>query len=267
MVLAPEPPAGRPAAGANRSVLIALRALEQLAKGPVGVSELSRALGVPKTTAHRSLVTLAHAGWVRPTEGDRVRWMLTGRSLSVGLAGSVEGNLREIARLEMQRLRDATGETVHLLVPDVPDIVVVARVDGTHSLRTFLPLGTHAPLHATASGRALLSAMSDAEVAQVLDAGLETFTGHTLASREEVLAELERVRTRGYALNSAEWRDDIAAIGSVIVSRTGTPVAALSISMPLSRYDEADLPALGGLVSTAARHVGEQLQGWQHSDT
>jgi IclR family acetate operon transcriptional repressor len=252
---------------ANRSVLTALRTLEELSKGPAGVSELSRALGLPKTTAHRSLMTLAQAGWVRPTEGDRSKWVLTGRSLSVGLAGSVEGNLRELARVEMQRLRDATGETVHLVIPDVPDLVVVARVDGTHSLRTFLPLGMHAPLHATASGRALLSAMPGTEVAKVLDSGLETFTGHTLAGRDEVLAEVERARTRGYALNAGEWRDDIAAIGSAIVSRTGTPVAALSISMPLSRYDETDLPALGKLISAAAHHVGEQLHDWQHSDT
>jgi IclR family acetate operon transcriptional repressor len=267
LVLAPESAGERPTTGANRSVLTALRTLEQLAKGPAGVSELSRVMGIPKTTTQRALVTLADAGWVRPGEGDRTSWMLTGRCLSVGLAGSVEGNLREIARVEMERLRDATGETVHLLIPDVPDIVVVARVDGNQSLRTFLPLGTHAPLYATASGRALLSVMTDDEVAKVLDAGLQTFTGHTLAGRGEVLAEVLRARTRGYALNSAEWRDDIAAVGSAIVSRTGTPVAALSISMPLSRYDETDLSALGRMISAAAGHVGEQLHDWQHSDT
>lgn len=259
--------AGSTSSTANRSVLTALRTLEQLAKGPASVSELSRALGVPKTTTHRSVMTLAQAGWVRAFEMDPTKWVLSGRSLSVGLGGSVEGDLRELARAEMRRLRDATGETVHLVIPDVPDLVVVARLDGTHSLRTFLPLGTHAPLHATASGRALLSAMSDAEVEKVIDAGIQQFTDRSLSTRAEVLAEIGRTRQRGYGLNAAEWRAEIAAIGAPILSPKGLPVAALAVSMPLTRYETASLPAIGELVMTAARHVSEQLQDWQHSDT
>lgn len=178
---------GAESAAVMRSVVTALRALEGLSHGPLGVSALSRLLGVPKTTAHRSLQTLAQAGWVRPWPVDPSKWVLTGRSLTVGLAGSVEGNLRELARSELVDLRDAVGETVHLVVPDPPELVVVLRIDGTNSLRTFLALGTHAPLHATASGRALLGAMSDAEVSDVLAAGLNTFTESTLHHREEIL--------------------------------------------------------------------------------
>lgn len=250
---------------AVRSVLTALRALEELSRGPLGISELSRALGVPKTTAHRSLRTLSEAGWVRPSEANPAKWVLTGRPLTVGLAGSREGNLRELARSELTGLRDATGETVHLVVPDVPDLVVVARIDGTNSLRTFLALGTRAPLATTASGRALLSAMPDEEVTAVLDAGLEQFTPTTLASREEVLAEIARTRERGYALNAAEWRSDIAAIGVPIRTRAGTALAAVAISMPLSRYQDADVPALADLARAAAERIGEQLQAWQQS--
>lgn len=249
-----------------RSVLTALQALEQLSRGPLGVSELSRALRVPKTTAHRSLTTLHQAGWVRPLEKDRTKWVLTGRSLTVGLAGSTEGNLRELARAELTRLRDATGETVHLVVPDAQDLVVVARVDGTNSLRTFLPLGMHAPLHATASGRAILAAMPDAEVAAVLDAGLETFTPRTKRDRSEILREVERTRERGYAVNVAEWRSDIAAVGASISTRSGAPVAALAVSMPLSKYQTVDVAALSALAMTAADRISEQLQDWQQGD-
>lgn len=257
---------GSQESGAVRSVVTALHVLEQLSRRPLGVSDLSRALGVPKTTVHRSLRTLDQAGWVRPLDRDPAKWVLTGRSLTVGLAGSTEGNLREIARTELTRLRDATGETVHLVVPDVPDLVVVARVDGTHSLRTFLPLGTHAPLHATASGRALLAAMADADVAAVLDAGLERFTPSTLHDRQEVLREIEQTRARGYAVNAAEWRSGIAAVGVSITTRSGGPVAALAVSMPLSRFEELDLAGVGRLVIGSAQRISEQLQDWQDSD-
>lgn len=256
-----------PGVAATRSVVTALRALEELSRGPLGVSDLSRVLGVPKTTAHRSLKTLAQAGWVRPSAIDKAKWVLTGRSLTIGLAGSVEGNLRELARAELTRLRDATGETVHLVIPDSRDLVVVARVDGTNSLRTFLPLGTHAPLHATASGRAILAAMTDAEVAEVLEAGLDQYTASTLHERAEILREIEQTRKRGYAINAAEWRSDIAAIGVPIVSRAGVPVAALAISMPLSRYENLDLPDVASAVIDTARRISEQLQDWQQGDT
>lgn len=249
-----------------RSVVIALQALEHLSGGPLGVSELSRALGVPKTTAHRSLMTLHSAGWIQPLERDRSKWGLTGRSLTVGLAGSMEGNLRELARAELTSLRDATGETVHLVVPDAPDLVVVASVDGTNSLRTFLPLGRHAPLHATASGRAILAAMPDVEVEAVLDAGLKPFTPTTLHDRSEVRREIEDTRKRGYALNAAEWRSGIAAIGVAILSRSGAPVAALAISMPLSRYEELDLPGVASLAIGSAGRITELLHAWQQSD-
>lgn len=252
---------------AIRSVLTALRALEELSRGPIGVSDLSRALGIPKTTAHRSLWTLAKAGWVRTSETDKAKWVLTGRPLTVGLAGSVEGNLRELARAELTELRDATGETVHMVVPDGTELVVVARLDGTHSLRTFLPLGTRAPLHATASGRALLSAMSDDQIAETLSGKLERFTPSTVHDRAEVLAEIERTRDRGYALNAAEWRSDIAAVGVPILSRIGAPTAALAISMPVSRYVQTDVSAMAGLAVKAARRISEQLHDWQQSDT
>ena len=252
---------------AVRSVLTALRTLEELSHGPRGVSELGRVLGVPKTTAHRSLRTLAQAGWVRPSEMDRAKWVLTARPLTVGLAGSVEGNLRELARGELTKLRDATGETIHLVIPDPPDLVVVARVDGTNSLRTFLPLGTHAPLAATASGRALLSAMSDAEVTEVLDAGLDRYTPTTILQRVEIQDAIALARERGYAVNEAEWRSDIAAIGVPVVARDGSPVAALAISMPLSRYEKADVASLAELAIGASRRIGDQLHDWKYSDT
>lgn len=258
---------GASQATAIRSVMTALRTLEEVSRKPLGASELSRILGVPKTTAHRSLRTLAQAGWVRTSELDKTKWVLTGRPLTVGLAGSVEGNLRELARSELTRLRDATGETIHLVVPDSPDLVVVARVDGTNSLRTFLPLGTHAPLHATASGRALLGAMSDEEVSAVLDAGLSRFTPSTLQQRAEVLDEITRTRERGYAINAAEWRSDIAAIGVPILDRAKVPVAAVAISMPLSRYQDADVSNLADAAQGAARRVSEQLHDWQQGES
>jgi IclR family transcriptional regulator, acetate operon repressor len=254
--------AGEPeSAGGVRSVLSALRILEEVSRRqPIGVSELARVLGLPKTSVHRSLRTLHQAGWVRPAGTETRRWGLTTKPLTVGLTGATESGLRELAVAEMAKIRDATGETVHLGVPDEGELVIIARLDGTHSLRTFLPLGARAPLHATASGRALLAAMPDAVVEDILGRGLARYTSRTLAERDDVWRAVLEARERGYATNAAEWRSDIGAIGTSIVSAGGHPVAAFAVSMPYSRFQELDHARIAGLTIEAARRVQQALR-------
>jgi len=247
--------------GGVRSVLTALRILEEVSRRqPIGVSELSRLLSLPKTSVHRSLNTLQQAGWVRTLGTETTRWGLTTKALTVGLAGARETSLRELAVAEMAHIRDRTGETVHLAVPEADELVVIARLDGTHSLRTFLPLGARAPLYATASGRAMLAAMSDEEVDAVLGRGLQRFTKRTLVDKRRVRRQIDLARRRGYATNAGEWRTDIAAIGASIGSMAGGPLAALSISMPYSRYQAIDRPQIADLVIAAAHRVSEELR-------
>jgi IclR family transcriptional regulator, acetate operon repressor len=245
-----------------RSVLIALRILEEVSRRqPVGVSELARVLERPKTSVQRSLQTLDQAGWVRAVGGETTRWGLTAKALTVGLAGSRETSLRDVAVTEMARIRDATGETVHLAVPDASELVIIARLDGTHSLRTFLPLGARAPLHATASGRAMLAAMPDEVVEVVLDDGISRYTKRTIVDRDRVWREIRLARRRGYATNAAEWRPEIAAIGTSIGPASGQPLAGFAISMPWRRYQEVDRPAIAALAIEAAQRVSDSLRG------
>lgn len=244
-----------------RSVLTALRILEEVSRRqPVGVSQLARDLELPKTSVHRSLQTLRHAGWVRTVESETTRWGLTSKALTVGLASSPDTSLREVATAEMARIRDETGETVHLSVPDEDELVVIARLDGTHSLRTFLPLGARAPLHATASGRAMLAAMRDDDVDAVLDRGINRYTKRTIVDRDRVWREIRLVRRRGYATNAAEWRHETGAIGTSIGSARGRPLAAFAVSMPYGRYQVADRAGIAALAVDAARRVSETLR-------
>jgi DNA-binding IclR family transcriptional regulator len=246
-------------------VLTALRILEEVARRqPIGVSELARTLELPKTSVQRSLQTLEAAEWVRTLGTETTRWGLTTKALTVGLAGSHETSLRELAVAEMGHIRDETGETVHLAVPDGHELVIIARLDGTHSLRTFLPLGTRAPMHATASGRAMLAAMSDEDVDAVLDRGIRRYTARTAVDRDRVWREIRLARKRGYATNSAEWRTDIAAIGTALGARSGEPLAAFAISMPLSRYQKVNRTRIAEVAMEAATRVSRSLREHDH---
>lgn len=235
-----------------RSVLTALRVIETLAEEqPVGVSQLARKLGAPKTSVFRSLETLRYGGWVAISEDGQALWQLTTKALTVGMKAAPGQDLVEIAMPEISRIRDEIGETMHLLAAERDTQVIIARADGTNPLRTFLSIGTQVPFHATASGRAMLSAMPPEEVERILDAEAEKGN----FDRAAVLQEVAKASARGYAENFGEWRTGIAAVASVIASARGGPLGALSASMPYENFKIADRSAIGGMLKEAGQRI------------
>jgi IclR family transcriptional regulator, acetate operon repressor len=248
--------------GAVQSVVNALRVLEAVAATqPVGVSELARTVGLPKTSVQRAARTLHHAGWIQPLGTEPTRWALTTRMLGLSLDAYGEYGLRDLAHPLMQHIRDQTGETVHLIVLDGEhdEGVVVHRVDSDQSIRAFVKVGSRSPLHATASGKAMLSRMPAAEVDRILDAGLAAYTRHTLTDPAALRAELAEFRESGYAVNEGGWRNEVASVSSPILRADGTPLGAVTISIPFSRFDGGRVPDFGALVVAAARGLGAAI--------
>jgi IclR family transcriptional regulator, acetate operon repressor len=254
-----QPESGR----AMGSVLSTLRVLEEVAaRQPIGVSELARATGMPKSTVHRCLVTLREAGWLRVVDSDRARWGVTSKPLGIGLAAAGQEGLRDIAQPVLEELRDATDETIHLAVRDGSSLLILLRKDSRQAVRTFVEVGTRAPLHATASGLAILAKMDPAEVGAVLDRGMERFTPTTIVNRAMLLEEIERTGRRGYALNdSAWWRPDVSAVAAAIVNAGGRPVAAVTISVPSSRFEQKNEPMYAKYAVDAADRISAALRG------
>ncbi|MQA85538.1 MAG: helix-turn-helix domain-containing protein [Streptosporangiales bacterium] len=244
-----------------RGALNTLRILEEVAaRQPVGVSELAKATGIPKSSAQRFLLTLQQAGWLHQVGQETTRWALTAKALSVGLTASTELGLREAALPVMGRVRDETDETVHLAVRDGNALVVIDRLDSTQPVRTFVRLGTRVPMHATASGRAVLAHLPNAQVQQIIDLGLPRYTEHTIVDPAALYREIEATRERGYAINVCEWRPHVGAVGAAILSPTGQPVGALAISIPVVRYREDQVPRYGALGLEAGKEIGRLLR-------
>ena len=246
-----------------KSVTRSLRILEAVAEHqPVTVGELTKIFGLPKSTVQRTLVTLAEAGWLRANRKDTTRWEIGARVLAVRPAALQGSSLLAAAREPMIRLRDAVNETVHLSVPDAPDgMVVVDRIDCDHAVRTFHTIGDSSPLHATAVGRAVLAHLPKQDLDEVVAHGLPRFTDTTPADPAALRAELDRVRTDGYAVNRSQYRLGVCALAAPVLDESGTPVASVGISMPESRYDPARVPEWGRLVAGAAAEVTANLTG------
>jgi len=234
--------------------------LEMVRARPDGLplAELSRAVSMPKPTVYRILSTLELRGYVgRNKEGA---YALTRKLLSVPDEGSVQQLLLKVAPTAIEQLVIACRETVNLGILDGGEVLVVHTIESPQSVRMTSKAGNRRYLHTTALGKVLLAGLSDREVCHLLRLrGLPKVTVHSLSSEQTVLAEIERVRKRGYALDNQENEMDGRCIAAKITSRDGRTIAGLSISVPAFRIDVARLRKLAGPLRQACDAISRSL--------
>ncbi|GAA3525118.1 IclR family transcriptional regulator [Amycolatopsis ultiminotia] len=242
---------------AMNSVLSTLRVLEEVAaRQPIGVSELARSMGTPKSSVQRCLVTLQQAGWLRIVDTERSRWGVTMKALAIGLRGSGEEDLRELARPVIRRLSAETGETVHFGLRDGDNVIIILREDSKHTVRVFVEVGSRLPLRGTSAGVAIMAALGEDEVREVLKRDVRDFP-EPLPSAAELRTAIARTAERGYALNMSAWyRPHVTSIGAAVTTSAGRPVAAITLSIPEMRFDPAQEGELARLVVESAAEIG-----------
>ena len=232
-----------------RPVKSAYRALDVLeamaASGPATLSELSRRLGIPKSSLHGLIHTLTDRGWVAPADGG-TRFRLGLRALQVGTRFVDEDEVVSQVAPSLDRLAALTGETVQHARLDEDQIVYLAKRDTTHPVRIISSIGTRLPAHATALGKALLAVRDDDEVHRLLRPPLRALTSRTLTDPEALVANLDHTRERGYAVDEGEAADGLRCFavvvpqaGGVRRGADGTPTDAISVSVPTFRLDDA----------------------------
>lgn len=223
---------------------------------PIGVSAIARALGMPKTTAHRSLQALHAAGWIEPDADERASWSLSIRAaLAVGSAQRSTRRLHGAAFPIMEELRNTTGESVYLAVRDANTLALIERLDGRNPLAHAWPLWQRGPLHATSLGKSMLAHLDPVELETCLNATLPRMTRQTKTDRTAIDAELAVIRERGFATSFRENWPNENGVGAAIRSSRGDPTAAISISAPIDRVSEAQCIDWGPLLVSAARRI------------
>jgi DNA-binding IclR family transcriptional regulator len=237
----------------------AISILETLgAAQPMSLTELSKTLGLGKSSVYRLLVTLALRGYVEKDPASD-RYQLTYRLFAVGSRASEQLGLREVAQPLMHRLGARTGETVNLGVLDGFRTVSIYLVESAHPLRIHMRIGG-VSAHATATGKILLAALEPAELSRRL-AGrrLESITEKTINSRPALLEELQRVSQRGYAIDDEECSLGLRCVGAPVRDHRGIVVAALSMVAPCHRLPPSGLPAAIAMVREAAAEISLRL--------
>jgi len=225
---------------------------------PVGVTQLGRALGLPKSSAHRLLASLVRRGLVQQDEHGAYE---PGFGLvALGLGAQDREPLVAAARAALESEARATGETVFLVAARARSLVVLDKVEGTGFLRASPRVGSEVPVHATAVGKLFL-AFGDGAV--TAGEPLEQFTAHTPATASELARAVERARSEGTATSHEEWIPGLSVLAAPISVR-GCLRGALALGAPAPRLDAQREPALRARVRAAAEYVAGRLAGTRH---
>lgn len=193
------------------------------------LSDAARAIGVSRSTARRSLLTLQYLGYVGQVDG---RFHLLPRVLDLGYAFLSSLGLPEIAQPHLEALTADLHEASSVAVLDGSDIVYVNRVSTERIMRIAINVGTRFPAHATSMGRVILAARSDAFISDFLDrAPLKAFNPNTVTDRDKFVEILADVRSAGYSLVDQELERGLRSVAVPIRGRHGDVIAAANVSL------------------------------------
>lgn len=234
----------------------ALKVLEHVARHqPVGVSDISRALSVPKSTVQRALVDLAAEGWLeQEPEGTR-RWVQTVKMLGIARHDGNRG-LRRRAFPAMRALSARFDENVHLSVRSGANIFIIEKLESSKSVRPFDPVGIATPLHTTSTGKAILAWSPQDDIDEFLSKSLNSFPEQMQMDPESLRKEIGEIRKNGFSLNRGEWRPEIRSAAAPLFDAHGRASAAIAVAVPSHRITADELINLGKAVaSTVESHM------------
>lgn len=226
----------------------------------LGVAEITRALGLKRSTVHRALSTMEAGGLLKQDPATQ-KYGLGSKVLKLAHVLQSQLSLGAVALPYMRALRDRFNETVALHVLEGRARVVVQQVESTHDLRRiYHEAGKPLPLHAGSPGKAILAFLPRNEIVAIIEStGLDALTGKTVTDAENLLLELEEIRRLGYSTSVGERSDGISSISCPIRGRDGRVIASMNISGPEQRFTRARALACFPALRDATRAISREL--------
>jgi DNA-binding IclR family transcriptional regulator len=223
--------------------------------------EIVARLELPRTTGHELVTTLVARSWLAPVPGSPGRFRLGVRSFQLGSAYAGRLDLAREGRAAAEQVAAACDETVHVAILDGTDVTYIAKVDSTHAVRMVSAVGRRLPAHCTAVGKMLLAGLSEAalDARYRHDRPLPAMTPNSVTSVGALKRALAQVRERGRASEYCESNPDVACVAAGVFDHAGEMVAAMSISVPTSRWSAERQERWGELVAEGARALSAQL--------
>ena len=223
------------------------------------LTEISRRIGLPKSTTYRFLEALDSQGMLNCEPNGR-GYRLGHQLIHWGMLAQASIDLRNTALPVLRALSDATGETSILSMRFGSVGTWIEMIESRHPVRLAMRVGQSIPLHAGASCKVLWAFLPEAEIEKILgEIDLVPLEKNTITDPDQMRAELRAIRERGYATSLEET--DIGAMGvaAPLYDYTGAPVAGIGIAAPAARVPPERVPAIASIVLESSRELSRQL--------
>jgi IclR family acetate operon transcriptional repressor len=248
--------------GVITKVLRILEALQGSSSG-LGLKAICDQTGINKSTAHRFLKHLERERYLLRTEAGA--YLIGPRLSQLSARGNQEATLQAVARPILWDLWKSTHETVNLGVLDQGTVLYVDVIESPHEFRLSSRIGTRRSVHVTALGKALVAFLPDESRQTILDSiAFQPATQKTIGNLVQFRQELEKIRRQGYAVDDEEAVQGARCVSAPILNSAGAPVAAVSVSGPVTRVTPSLVSALAGAVTSAARAISVAMGYSQH---
>jgi IclR family KDG regulon transcriptional repressor len=245
-----------------QSVIKAFKVLEvfSLEQPELSFTEIVHATGLGRTNTHKLLKTLVSLNCLSQAHPGGL-YRVGPKLFELGSLYLARVNLRRVAMPHLVRLAEEFGDTAYLCIEDSGEALCLERVDGPSPIKvTILQRGGRLPLHAGAAPLAILSAKSDAEIADLMCAkGFKRYTEKTVQDLSQLMKIVRKVRAQGF---SESWEDvtaGVASLGASVLDGFGHVAGAISIGGLLCRYEEGRKGFLVQLIKDTAALISKEL--------
>lgn len=237
-------------------------ALEYLVRnGQSSLTELTQALHLNKSTAHRILASLQCMDYVRQ-DPESGRYEATFKLVDLADRLMEQVDVAQMARPHLKNLAARVKETIHFVERDGSEVIYIDKVDPyDHSIRMTSHIGSRMPFYRSGVGKAMAANMSDPEIRTLWEnCTIERRTAYTITNLDEFMDEIAEVRRKGYALDNEENEAGVRCIAAAL-SLDGGSRYAFSISVPISRMDNDRIRELSGIVLAVKAEMDAELAG------
>ena len=233
---------------------------------PVRFSEVLEKASFPKATVYRFIQTLTSQGMLS-YDPDRQTYGAGIRLVRLAHCAWQQSSLAPVARKHIEALAKDVGETVHLAQMDHAQVLYIDKIEPGRPIEMFSQAGKVGPAYCTGVGKAMMAYLDKEPLKDALQQqSFHVFTEFTLADEAALRAELNDIRSNGYAFDREEHEPDIICVALPILTAKGRILGALSVTSSTRRTNLAALEALVPRVQAASSAIAREAESWRFPD-
>ena len=227
----------------------------------MSVPEMVERLKLPRTTTHEIVNTLVAGGYLHRDEVHSNKFFLGSRLFELGSLYAATFDLFTEGRKAAEKISAVCDETVQMAVLEGTEALFVAKADCSRMVRMVSRVGSRLPAHCTAVGKMLLSSLPESEIVELYGNRdeLPGMTPNSITSVAELLKVLEATRQRGLAFDDCESNIDVSCVAAPVYDQDNEMVAAMSISVPITRMSLGKQEELAKLIRQGTKDLSRRL--------